>query len=56
MMGVVCDANQRPLLYDHTRNNFTTMDGIVIAKNKTVLETVQKRLIKNTGHYLSYFH
>jgi hypothetical protein len=32
------------------------MDGIVIAKNKTVLETVHKRLIDNTDHDLSYFH
>lgn len=56
MMGVVCDANQRPLVYDHTKKNFTIMEGIVIAKNKTVLETCQKRLLENTGHNLGYFH
>ena len=56
MMGVVCDANHRPLIYDHTANDFTIMEGIVIAKNKKVFNVSEERLLNNTGHDLSYFH
>lgn len=40
MMGVVCDANQKPIVYDHTSKNFTIQNGIVIAKNKTVIDLI----------------
>lgn len=33
MMGVVTDANKKPLIYDHTKNNFTIREGIIIGKN-----------------------
>lgn len=56
MMGVVCDANHRPLIYDHTANDFTIMEGIVIAKNKKVFNVSEERLLNNTGHDLSHFH
>jgi 3'-phosphoadenosine 5'-phosphosulfate (PAPS) 3'-phosphatase len=37
-MGIVTDANSRPLIYDHTKENFTIREGIVIAKNKKVFD------------------
>lgn len=37
-LGIVTDANQRPLLYDHTKTNFTIREGIIVAKNKKVLD------------------
>lgn len=36
MMGVVCDANSKPLIYDHNTTNFTIEEGIVICKNMKV--------------------
>lgn len=56
MMGVVCDANHKPLEYDHTADDFTIDQGIVISKNKKVFDTAIERLVSNTGHDLSYFH
>lgn len=37
-MGVVTDASQRPLLYDHTKKSYTIREGIIMAKNKKVYE------------------
>ena len=56
MMGVVCDANYKPLEYDHTATDFTIKQGIVVSKNKKVFDTAIERLVTNTGHDLSYFH
>ena len=56
MMGVVCDANHKPLEYDHTADDFTIRQGIVISKNKKVFDTATERLAAHTGHDLSYFH
>lgn len=56
MMGVVCDANHKPLEYDHTADDFTIRQGIVISKNKKVFDTATERLAAETGHDLSYFH
>ena len=56
MMGVVCDANHKPLEYDHTATDFTIKQGIVISKNKKVFDTAIDRLVSNTGHDLGYFH
>ena len=56
MMGVVCDANHKPLEYDHTADDFTIRQGIVVAKNKKVFDTATNRLEETTGHDLSYFH
>jgi len=44
MMGVVCDSNYKPLVYDHTRKDFTIENGIVVAKNKKVFDTAIERL------------
>jgi hypothetical protein len=37
-MGVVTDASQRPLIYDHTKKSFTIREGIIMAKNKKVYD------------------
>ena len=36
MMGVVCDADHKPLYYDHNAKDFTIPNGILVAKNKSV--------------------
>ena len=56
MMGVVCDANHKPLIYDHTLGDYTINEGIVVAKNKKAFDVANERLIQNTGHDLPYFH
>ena len=33
-MGIVTDAHCQPLIYDHTKENFTIREGIIVAKNK----------------------
>lgn len=37
-MGIVTDANRKPIIYDHTKSNFTIREGIVVAKNQKVYE------------------
>jgi 3'-phosphoadenosine 5'-phosphosulfate (PAPS) 3'-phosphatase len=34
MMGVVCDANSKPLIYDPSKTDKTIREGIMIFKNK----------------------
>jgi 3'-phosphoadenosine 5'-phosphosulfate (PAPS) 3'-phosphatase len=55
-MGVVTDAKSRPLLYDHTKENFTVMEGIVTAKNKKVLDLASRRVLENLGKDYSTLH
>lgn len=54
-MGVVCDANHKPIIYDHTLDDYTIMNGIVIAKNKKVFDVINERLINTTGNDLPYY-
>ena len=56
MMGVVCDAENKPLIYDATSKDFAIREGIVISKNMKVFETVHERLEEKTGHRLPHFH
>lgn len=56
MMGVVCDANHKPLEYDHTASDYTIREGIIISKNKKVFDTAIERLEQETGHDLAHFH
>ena len=37
-MGIVTDAHQRPLIYDHTKKNFTIREGIIVTKNRKVYD------------------
>ena len=43
-MGIVTDANSRPLLYDHNKDNFTIREGIIVAKNKKVFDVAKERI------------
>lgn len=43
-MGVVTDAYQRPLIYDHTKKNYTIREGIIVTKNRKVYEVCLKRI------------
>ena len=36
--GIVTNAKSRPLIYDHTKSNFTIREGIIVAKNKKVYD------------------
>jgi hypothetical protein len=49
MMGIVCDSDHKPLYYDDKAKDFTIKNGIVVAKNKTVFDITNHRLIENTG-------
>ena len=44
-MGIVCDAYHKPIIYDHTLDDYTISNGIVICKNKKVFDTINLRLI-----------
>ena len=55
MMGVVCNANHKPLIYDHTLDDFTIQEGIVVAKNRKVFDVGNERLIQNTGFDLPHY-
>jgi 3'-phosphoadenosine 5'-phosphosulfate (PAPS) 3'-phosphatase len=55
-MGIVTDANSRPIIYDHTKENFTIREGIVVAKNKKVYDLIHSRIEKNLGKSLSEAH
>jgi len=56
MMGVVCDAYHKPIIYDHTLEDFTIPNGMIIAKNKKVFDTINERLISSTGNDFPYYH
>jgi hypothetical protein len=43
-MGILTDANSRPLLYDHTKDNYTIREGIIVAKNKKVFDVCKDRI------------
>ncbi len=44
MLGIVTDANKNPIIYDHDKENFTIREGIIIAKNKKVLDVCDRRI------------
>lgn len=55
-MGIVTDANQRPLLYDHTKTDYTIRDGIIVAKNKKVYDVCKKRILEGVGKDIPTLH
>ena len=55
-MGVVTDASQRPLIYDHTKKSFTIREGIIMAKNKKVYDVCQRRVQEKCGRDISAIH
>ena len=55
-MGIVTDANSRPLIYDHTKQNFTIREGIIVAKNKKVFDVCKERIESTLGRSIPSFH
>ena len=55
MMGIVCDADHKPLYYDENAEDFTIQNGIFVCKNKTVFDLTNERLINSTGNDLPYY-
>jgi len=55
-MGIVTDAYQRPLIYDHTKKNFTITEGILVAKNRKVYEVCQKRIKEGLNRDVPSLH
>lgn len=55
MMGIVCDSDHKPLYYDDKAKDYTIKNGIIVAKNKTVFDLTNHRLIENTGYDMPYF-
>jgi hypothetical protein len=55
-MGIVTDANCHPLIYDHTRDNFTIREGIIVAKNKKVFEVCKERIEQCLGRSIASIH
>lgn len=55
-MGIVTDAYQRPLIYDHTKQNFTIREGIIVAKNKKVYDICKNRIVQKLGKDIPTLH
>lgn len=55
-MGIVTDANSRPLIYDHTKDNYTIREGIIVAKNKKVFDVCKKRIETTMGRSIPSIH
>ena len=55
-MGIVTDASSRPIIYDEDKTDFTIREGIIVAKNKKVFDTMHKRVSNNLGKTLSTCH
>jgi hypothetical protein len=55
-MGIVTDANSRPLIYDHTKDNYTIREGIIVAKNKKVFDVCKKRIETTLGRSIPSIH
>jgi hypothetical protein len=55
-MGIVTDANRRPIIYDHTKTNFTVKEGIIIAKNKRVYDISHKRVEEKFNRTINDIH
>lgn len=45
MMGIVTDAQSKPILYNPDASDYTVQTGIVVAKNKKVFDTMNERLL-----------
>lgn len=55
-MGIVTDAHSRPLIYDHTKPDFTIREGIIVAKNKKCYDVCAKRVIEGLGRDIPTIH
>ena len=49
-MGIVTDANSKPLIYDNTKkDNYTMKQGIIVAKNRKVYDVCKHRITEELG-------
>lgn len=55
-MGIVTDANQRPLIYDHTKDNYTIREGIIVAKSKKAFDVCKERIETSLGKTISQMY
>ena len=56
MMGIVVGADSKPIIYNPDAKDYTVTEGIIVAKNKKVYDTMNQRLIDNTGRDMASFH
>jgi hypothetical protein len=54
--GIVTDAESKPLIYDHTKSNFTIREGIIVAKNKKVFDLCKERIEVKLGRKITDIH
>lgn len=55
-MGIVTDAYQQPLIYDHTKDNFTIREGIIVAMNHKVYDICKNRIRKGLHKDIGELH
>lgn len=55
-MGIVTDAYQRPILYDHQKSSFTIREGIIVAKNKKVYDICKNRIQEHLNKTIGDLH
>jgi len=55
-MGLVTDANQAPIIYDHTKKSFTIREGIIFAKNQKIYDVCNSRIKKELGKTIPELH
>ena len=42
--AIVTDKDQQPIIYDHTRDNFTIMNGFIFARNQAIYDLAYDRI------------
>jgi hypothetical protein len=55
MMGIICDSDHKPLIYDPKASDYTIPNGIFVCKNKKVFDVTNSRMIENAGKDLPTF-
>jgi hypothetical protein len=55
MMGIVCDSDHKPLIYDPKASDYTIPNGIFVCKNKKVFDVTNSRMIERSGKDLPTF-
>jgi len=55
MMGIICDSDHKPLIYDPKAEDYTIPNGIFVCKNKKVFDVTNQRMIENAGKDLPTF-
>lgn len=55
-MGIVTDANGKPIIYDHLKGSFTIKEGIICAKNTKVFKLCENRIQSALGKDIPAIH